>query len=247
MSGADISILYRDDYLVAVNKPAGLLVHRSAVDPREKRFAVQLVRDILRRHVYPVHRLDRPTSGVLLFALSPDVARLLAASLATGVMDKEYLAVVRGYPVEVGVIDHPLAQVADRRLPQSSSGAGEREALTRYRRLATVELPCTVGRYATSRYALVVASPVTGRRHQIRRHFKHLFHPVIGDTRYGEGRHNRFFREELGCARLLLHARLLLLAHPATGAPVAITAPLDADFSLLLERFGWRDAVPPVE
>ncbi|HLO24569.1 MAG TPA: pseudouridylate synthase, partial [Geobacteraceae bacterium] len=107
-----------------------------------------------------------------------------------------------------------------------------------------VELPCAVERYPTSRYSLVAASPETGRRHQLRRHFKHLFHPLIGDTKYGEGRHNRFFREELGCARLLLHARELSFNHPVTGEPVALSAPLDAAYSAVLDRLGWRYAVP---
>jgi tRNA pseudouridine65 synthase len=243
MSGGELAVLYRDDHLVAVNKPAGLLVHRSPIDPRETRFALQLVRDILGRRVYPVHRLDRATSGVLLFALSPDTARLLGASFTDGRMSKEYLAVVRGSLDDEGVIDHPLAEVADRFLPRSESDGTARDAVTRYRRLATVELPFAVGRYATSRYSLAAASPVTGRRHQLRRHFKHLFHPVIGDTRYGEGRHNRFFREEFGCGRLLLHARELTFDHPVTGAPLSLSAPLDETFTALLDRLGWREAV----
>lgn len=239
-----MEILYQDDHLVAVNKPPGLLVHRSPVDRRETRFALQLTRDCLGRRVYPVHRLDRATSGLLLFALSPDVARFLAAAFAGGGVRKEYLAVVRGFLDDSGVIDHPLADVADRLLPPSGSPGAERSALTRYRRLAAVELHCAVGRYPTSRYSLVAASPETGRRHQLRRHFKHLFHPLIGDTKYGEGRHNRFFREELGCARLLLHARELYFNHPLTGEPVALSAPLDAAYSAVLDRLGWRYAVP---
>jgi len=245
MSGREIDILYRDDHLVAVNKPAGLLVHRSPIDPRETRFALQWVRDLLGRRVYPVHRLDRATSGVLLFALSPDAARPLAAAFSDGRMSKRYLAVVRGYLDDEGVIEHPLVDVADRRLSPGESEGVARDAVTRYRRLAAAELPSAVGRYATSRYSLVAASPVTGRRHQLRRHFKHLFHPVIGDTRYGEGRHNRFFRAEFGCSRLLLHARELTFDHPMTGEKLSLFAPLDETFAAFLDRLGWRDAVSP--
>ena len=238
-----MEILYHDDHFVAVNKPAGLLVHRSPIDRHETRFALQVVRDLLGRRVYPVHRLDRATSGVLLFALSPDTACQLGAAFADGRMRKGYLTVVRGCLDDGGVIDHPLAGVTDRRLLPSKSDGTARDAVTRYRRLASVELPFAVGRYATSRYSLAAASPVTGRRHQLRRHFKHIFHPVIGDTRYGEGRHNRFFREELGCSRLLLHARELTFHHPVGGEQVVISAPLDDSFAALLDRLGWREAV----
>ncbi|HEY6872305.1 MAG TPA: pseudouridine synthase [Geobacteraceae bacterium] len=242
--GEGLEIIRQDDAFVAVNKPAGLLVHRSPLDPREERFALQMARNILGRRVYPVHRLDRATSGVLLFALSPGWARQLAAAFAERRVEKGYLAVVRGFTAEEGVIDHPLADLPDR-YPCLPRDDGERDAVTAYRRLATAELPVAVGRYPTSRYSLVAAFPRTGRRHQLRRHFKHLFHPIIGDTNYGEGRHNRFFREELGCSRLLLHAAGLTFPHPSTGGMVTLTAPPGGDFASLLGRLGWREAVPP--
>lgn len=241
-----LDLLHRDEHLVAVHKPAGLLVHRSPIDRRETRFALQLVRDQLGQRVYPVHRLDKPTSGVLLFALSPAVAARLAASFAAGAVTKDYLAVVRGVPPLAGEIDHPLREEPDRLDSYPDDGLrGAQAALTTYRRLAEIELPVAVGRYRTSRYALMAAQPRTGRRHQLRRHFKHIFHPIIGDTRHGEGRHNRFFRDELGCNRLLLHAAELTLPHPASGTPLTVVAPLPADFLALLSRLGWHDAVPP--
>ena len=242
-----MEILYHDEHVVAVCKPSGLLVHRSSIDRRETRFALQEVRDLLGRRVYPVHRLDKPTSGVLLFGLDPLAARKMADAFATGRVAKTYLAVVRGTMPEEGVIDHPLAEEPDRFAP-ASAGAGDivpREAVTFYRRLAEVELPVAVGRYSTSRYSLVDLSPRTGRRHQLRRHLKHLFHPIIGDTKYGEGRHNRFFREEFQTARMLLHAVELTFFHPATGAPVTVCAPLEGAFAALLARFGWLAAIPP--
>lgn len=243
MRGEGVEIICRDDHCVAVNKPAGLLVHRSPLDPGAERFALQLVRDWLGRRVYPVHRLDRATSGVLLFALSPEAAQFLAAAFAERRVAKGYLAVVRGVMAEEGVIDHPLAEVVDRYLSPAQGGE-EREAETAYRRLAAAELPVAVGRYPTTRYSMVAAFPRTGRRHQLRRHFKHLFHPIIGDTNYGEGRHNRFFREEFGCARLLLHAAELTFPHPAGGGEVTVAAPPDRAFASLIDRFGWREAVP---
>ena len=115
-----------------------------------------------------------------------------------------------------------------------------REAVTAYRRLATVEMPVAVGRYATARYSLLRIVPRTGRKHQIRRHMKHIFHPVIGDTSYGDGRHNQFFREQLGSRRLLLAATGLGWQHPHTGRRVSVSAPLDADFQKLVRRLDWE-------
>lgn len=240
-----LPILYQDDQLVAVHKPAGLLVHRSWIDRRETRFALQLVRDQIGQLVYPVHRLDKPTSGVLLFALDSESARSLGAAFAAGAVEKTYLAVVRGVPPEEGVIDHPLREEYDRHDdPRARAGKDPQPALTRFRRLATVELPFAVGRYPSSRYALVEASPLTGRKHQLRRHFKHLFHPLIGDTKYGEGRHNQFFREQYDCQRLLLAAVEMSLPHPLHGHTLTLTATLDSSFTCLLDTFGWRAAVP---
>jgi len=235
-----LTILYRDAELVAVHKPAGLLVHRTNLDRHATVSALQLVRDQVGMHVYPVHRLDRPTSGVLLFALSPEVAQAVAAEFAARTVVKTYLAVVRGYVDEQGVLDHPLADEDDAGIRTTPP----REAVTEYRRLAGTELPFAVGRYSTSRYSLVEVRPRTGRRHQIRRHLKHLMHPVIGDTRYGEGRHNRMFRNEFDCHRLLLAAVELSLNHPATGERLTVRAPLAADFAAVVERMGWSSAVP---
>jgi len=241
-----VEILYRDEHVVAIHKPAGLLVHRSPIDRHETRFALQEARDLLGRRVYPVHRLDKPTSGVLLFALDAGAARAMVGSFAAGMVAKTYLAVVRGTMPEEGVIDQPLAEELDRLAP-GGVGAAKKEprpAVTAYRRLAEVELPVAVGRYPSSRYSLVTLFPRTGRRHQLRRHLKHLFHPIIGDTNYGEGRHNRYFREELHTVRLLLHAAELTIPHPATGMPVTVCAPVEGDFASLVAWFGWLPAVP---
>lgn len=142
------------------------------------------------------------------------------------------------------MIDHPLADEPDRYLQFSRGDGDERDALTEYRRLAAVEIPVAVGRYPTSRYSLVAAFPRSGRRRQLRRHFKHIFHPIIGDTKYGEGRHNRFFREEFGCGRLLLHAAELTFPHPDGGGEVTVSAPLGEAFAPLIGRLGWLEAVP---
>ena len=240
---SELAILHHDEYLVAVSKPAGLLVHRSNLDRHASTSALQLLRSQLGRHVYPVHRLDRPTSGVLLFALSPETARSVAVEFAHRRVMKTYLAVVRGWVDIEGMIDHPLAEEQDGM--HGPAAQTHRESVTEYRRLAVAELPFPVGRYATGRYSLVQMHPLTGRRHQLRRHFKHALHPIIGDTHYGEGRHNRLFRTELNCSRLLLAAVELSLQHPATGEPIIVRAPIDEDFGLVVKRLGWDSAMPP--
>ena len=206
---AQLELVYRDEHLVAINKPAGLLVHRSHLDRYETRFALQMLRDQIGQRVYPVHRLDKPTSGILLFALSPDIARQLSLLFEQRQVHKQYLAVVRGHCPEQGEIDHPLKEqrdkIADARMRDDKPA---QEATTCFRRLATVELPGAVDRYPQTRYSLVQLSPLTGRRHQLRRHMKHIGHPIIGDAKHGKGVHNRFMAAQYGCDRLLLACTL---------------------------------------
>ncbi|MDR7268534.1 tRNA pseudouridine65 synthase [Pelomonas saccharophila] len=217
-----LTLLYQDEHLVAVDKPPGLLVHRTQLAAGEDEAALQLLRDQLGRTVWPVHRLDRGTSGVLLFALSSEVASLLGAMFEQGRMDKRYLALVRGWPqADEGLIDHPLAR--DPELP--SAGQTMLEAQTRWRVLQRLEWPVvTDPRFAATRVALLEAEPLQGRRHQIRRHLKHIAHPILGDATHGKGPLNRAVAVHLGMQRLWLHARELRLAHPVTGAPLQLQA-----------------------
>ena len=240
----ETALLYQDDYLVAVNKPSGLLVHRSPIDRHETRFALQLVRDLIGRRVYPVHRLDKPTSGVLLFALSPEVARIVSEQFAANEVRKRYLAVVRGYAPEAGDIDYPLREEADRVVDrQRSRDRPVQPAQTRFRRLATVELPVQVDRYPQTRYSLMELQPRTGRKHQLRRHMKHIGHPIIGDAKHGKGVHNRFFQREVDCHRLLLACAGLGLRHPVSGDDLELQAPLDETYLRVIEAFDWQTAL----
>lgn len=238
-----LEILYQDDAVVVVNKPSGLLVHRSPIDRRETRFAVQWLRDQLGRRVYPAHRLDKGTSGALAFALDPQNARALAGQFAGQQVRKTYLAIVRGWPAAAGVIDHPLDAVQDdyARVAQT----GPKACRTRFRTLATVELPVRVDRYPSSRYALVELEPETGRRHQLRRHLAHLSHPIIGDSTYGKGRHNRLFAERYGVRRLLLACVALEFTHPVSGSGIRVEAAPGADFDALRQRLPWNAPPPP--
>ena len=236
-----LNILYRDDYLVAINKPSGLLVHRSPIDRHETRFAIQELRDQIGQYVYPVHRLDKPTSGVLLFALDKDSARLMSEQFKDKKTKKTYICVVRGYTEESGVIEHALAEKLDKIADKNASKEKEaQEAVTEYERLATVEVPYAVGRYDKSRYSLVELFPKTGRKHQLRRHMKHISHHILGDTKYGRGEHNKLIRKEYDCHRLLLHASELRIKHPYTKEMLIIQAPLDETFSAMLNYFNWN-------
>jgi tRNA pseudouridine65 synthase len=233
-----LPILYADEHVVVVNKPSGLLVHRSPIDRHERRFAVQILRDQLGRRVFPVHRLDKGTSGALVFALDRETAARLAADFANQRVTKTYLAVVRGWPAESGEIDHSLEAVPDAYSPAAESGP--KPARTLFRRLGTVELPHRVDRYPTSRYALLELEPDTGRRHQLRRHLAHVSHPIIGDSTYGKGRHNRLFAELYGVNRLLLACIRLEFMHPVSGTGLVIDAGPGMEFTMLLQRVGWR-------
>lgn len=237
-----LPIIYQDERVVAIHKPSGLLVHRSELDRHETCFAVQLLRDQLGRHVYPAHRLDRGTSGVLVFALDKDTARALGGQFERQEVIKTYLAVVRGHPPEAGRIDHALSRRRD-----DAEWVGERStdeaqpAVTDFRRLATCELPHQVDRYPTSRYALVELTPHTGRRHQLRRHLKHIAHPIIGDATFGKGRHNRLFQQLFGCHRMLLACVRMQLRHPVDGRILDLCAPPDGEFAAVLAALGWKE------
>ena len=216
-------------------------MHRTPLDRWATEFAVQRLRDQIGRAVYPAHRLDKATSGVLLFALSPDARVRLGDAFAAGEVEKRYIAIVRGWPPATVLIDHALERLADDD-DASATESRSQPALTQLTRLATAELAVRVDRYPSSRYALVRLQPTSGRRHQLRRHLKHAGYPIIGDTTYGQGRHNRLFRERFGVDRLLLAAVTLRVPHPRTGALLRITATPAPEFVRVAAQLGWPDA-----
>lgn len=235
---AELAVLHRDDWLAVVDKPAGLMVHDSALARGETDFAADRLREQFGRPIFLVHRLDRATSGCLLLAFDRDTASALGKVLMSHAFEKDYLAVCRGWPADdVFEVDHPL-----------DGGPGKpqkKPAVTRFRRLATCELAMPSAAagtdFPTSRYALLRAQPQTGRFRQIRRHLKHLSHHLIGDTSHGDGRHNRAFRM-MGIHRMLLHAERLRFLHPHSGERVDALAPPDAEFAKALALFGGPPA-----
>ena len=229
MTSADLptlDVLFADEALAVVNKPAGLMVHDSALARGETDFAADRLREQFGRPIFLVHRLDRATSGCLLLAFDRDTASALGRQLMDGGFEKDYLAVCRGWPdPAAGVIDHPL-----------DGGPGKpakKPAQTRFATVAITEVDWPSAQHPTSRYALLRCSPLTGRFRQIRRHLKHFHHHLVGDTSHGDGRHNLAFRMR-GVHRMLLHAERLAFTHPRDGRRLAVHAPGDT---------GWRDAI----
>lgn len=239
-----LDIIYRDEFLVAINKPSGLLVHRSMIDRHETRFAMQLLRDQIGQHVFPVHRLDKPTSGVLVFALNAEIAAIMGNIFAEHQLHKTYVAIVRGIAPEYILLDYPLIEELDKYTDKNARSPEPKPAITEFFRLADINLPYAIDKYPESRYSLVKCIPQTGRKHQIRRHLKHISHPIIGDAKHGKGNHNRFFQQHLAAHRLLLAATELKFTHPVLQTKLNLVAPLDKTMTQLIKRFDWCNAIP---
>ncbi|MBC7660091.1 MAG: pseudouridylate synthase [Chitinophagaceae bacterium] len=221
-----LDILLDNASILAINKPAGILVHRSKTSSRTEPALLQIVRDYCGQRVFAPHRLDRATSGVLIFAKSAESARFLSEQFQSRTLQKTYLAVVRGWP-SAEHIDYPLARLDNGHV---------QDAQTELKLLETLTLPIPCDRYEQSRYALVSLRPHTGRRHQLRRHMKHIHHPIIGDTCYGHGPHNRLFREHFNCTRLLLHHQELTFKME-NGQRMTLKATLDESFQKVTGLF----------
>lgn len=229
-----IEVLYRDEYIAVVNKPAGLMAHSSALARGEDDFLHDRLREQFGCKIFLIHRLDRATSGCLLIAFDNPSASILGKQFMTRDVEKNYLAMCRGWPDEEFTIDYDL-----------DGGPGKPEkkpAVTHFKRLATAEIEVASAQHESSRYALMMCTPQTGRFRQIRRHFKHIFHHLIGDTSHGDGRHNRTFRM-MGVHRMLLHAWQLSFRHPVSNDIIKINACWDAEFEKAMQKMGWDASV----
>lgn len=216
-----LEILYQDAFLVAINKPHGLLVHASKIARNAEEFALQLLRNQLNQKVFPCHRLDRKTSGVLLFALDKETHRVISNAFMDGNVNKSYLSIVRGHCPESGTINYPLINEKNK----------SQEAITHYSRISISEIELPHGKFQTSRYSLVKVEPITGRMHQIRKHFAHIFHPIIGDRPHGCNKQNKLFLERWKMSTMLLHCHSLSFNHPITGERITIFANHHEEFS----------------
>ncbi|MDZ7608557.1 MAG: pseudouridine synthase [Cyclobacteriaceae bacterium] len=224
-----LQILYRDEYLIAINKPHGLLVHRSEIAADASDFALQMVKEQTGKYIYTIHRIDRKTGGVLLFSFDKDVQRAVQLQFETRKVRKRYLAIVRGHPEDKGTIDYDLTN--DRGKKQS--------AVTEFATLERVELDFPSGKHLTSRYALLELYPLTGRHHQIRKHLSHINHPIIADRPHGCNKQNKLFLEKYGLMTMLLHASELAFTHPVTGEIAIIKAPLQMEFQRMIDTMGF--------
>ncbi|MDB5136502.1 MAG: pseudouridylate synthase [Mucilaginibacter sp.] len=224
-----LDILFRDEHLIAINKPHGLLVHRSSIAADVEEFALQLLRDQIGLWVNPVHRIDRKTGGVLLFALNKQIESAMQKQFADNQVGKKYLAIVRGHTLDNEDIDYPLRK----------ENGNLQDAFTSYRTLKLAELDVALGSHPTSRYSLVEATPTTGRMHQLRKHFSHIFHPIIGDRTHGCNKQNRLFKEKWDMTTMLLHASSAMFKHPVSGEIIVIEAPLQKEFIRVMEIMGW--------
>ena len=224
-----LDILYEDEHLVAINKPHDLLVHRTKIAAQADVFALQLLRDQINKHVYPNHRLDRKTGGVLLFGLNEDVHRAMQQQFAERQVKKKYLAIVRGFTDDEQTIDYSLKR---------ENGTSQ-NAITNYITLDRVELDIPLGPHQTSRYSLLEINPLTGRYHQIRKHLAHIHHPIICDRPHGCNKQNKLFKEKFGLMTMMLHALELQFSHPISGEHVSITANLHSEFRRMLRGLGF--------
>lgn len=220
-----LDIVFQDEYYIAINKPHGLLVHRSKIANDVDTFALQLLRDQMQQRVYPTHRIDRKTSGVLLFALHPEAHSLIGTQFEEDTVDKRYLTILRGYSDDEGHIDYPLVNEKGK----------TQDAVTTYKTLARTEIDLPNGRYDTSRYSLVEARPHTGRIHQLRKHFAHILHPILGDRPHGCNKQNKLWKEKYNMTTMLLHAHEMSFFHPYDKQEVRIQAPLSKEFEQVLD------------
>ncbi len=228
-----LEIVYQDNDLIAINKPHGLLVHRSPIATNTDIYAVQELRNQIDQHVYPCHRLDRKTSGVLLFALNKQVLSSLQRQFAEHTVNKTYWAVLRGYTERTGTIDYAL---------KNDKGKLQ-DAVTNYDTLHKTEISVPFGKHTTSRYSLVEAKPVTGRMHQLRKHFAHILHPIIGDRPHGCNKQNKLFLEKWQMNTMLLHAKTLTFKHPVSNESIIVKASLHSEFNRMLSTLQFPEII----
>ncbi|UKT65520.1 pseudouridine synthase [Pedobacter mucosus] len=220
-----LEIIYQDEHLIAINKPHGLLVHQSPIARDANEFALQMLRDQVGKKVSPVHRIDRKTSGILLFAFDKLTEIAMQQQFMNGETEKKYLSILRGYTPDIMDINYPLAK----------ENGTIQDAFTSFKTLDKAELNVAFGKHSTSRYSLIEATPKTGRMHQLRKHFSHILHPIIGDRTHGCNKQNKFFLEQWNMTTMLLHASELSFIHPQTSLKIHLKAELHNEFKRMMD------------
>jgi len=237
----NIRIYYQDDHLVVIEKPAMFQVHTPVSYAQEgktvrKNNVQLLLKKQLDKEIFTIHRLDRATSGVMMFSLSSEFASQIQKKFLAKEVKKTYVCLVRGWTEDSGIIDQALSKNLD-------DGA-MLDAVTEYETLYRFELPVSLGKYEKERYSLVKVHPITGRTHQIRRHFRSISHPLIGDTVHGDGKHNRLwrglFKKPGGDANyLFLKAYSLELKHPITDELLKFKTRWNKNWMNMFELIGF--------
>lgn len=231
-----LKIVYEDETLIAVVKPAGMSVHRNSDDRTSDHYLLQLLRDQIDEWLFPVHRLDRATSGLLILGKTSDAAAKLSVQFAEQQVTKHYVAVVRGHTPDFHRITHPLVPMRGRGKPDGHPARVAKDALTEFETVERWQLPFSSGPYPTTRCSLLNVFPKTGRWHQIRRHLNYESWPVVGDSAHGDTRVNRAMKNRGVCCRLMLMSTFLGLQHPETEQPLHLECPLDPDFQTTLDQ-----------
>lgn len=226
-----LRILYQDDDIVVVDKPAGFYVHPPEEHPDASHVVMKILRDQIGKWIYPVHRLDRATTGVLVFALSPEMAAAMQAQFQAHTLDKTYLALVRGWTEDSAVIDSSLTRRLD--------GGAEVSARTDFQTLFRFEREHAMGKHTSVRYSLLEVKLHTGRLHQIRRHLKRVSHPLVGDTVHGDGKHNQLWRKWCPSSGLFLKAYRLQIRHPRTGEEMVFYSKWNSQWHQLFDLSGF--------
>ena len=244
-----LDVLYEDEHLIAVDKPAGMLVHPSWLDKQADQFAVSEAAKIAGQKLHTLHRLDRPTSGVLLFGKHPEVARRMQTQFMDQSIQKEYICIARGWTKNEGVFDQPLKEQHDKIADKfADPDKPPQPAVTEYLKLGHTELAIPVSKYPKARYSLLLARPKTGRKHQIRRHFRKASHHLLGDTRFGDGRHNKFFIQNFDWRELCLRSVSMTFSHPmVSDQTLVIRSGLNSTWQQLLEQLGWQSVLDRID
>ncbi|PCJ33483.1 MAG: pseudouridylate synthase [Moraxellaceae bacterium] len=225
----ELQILFEDEFLIAIHKPNGLLVHRTKIAIDAEEFALQILRDQIGQRVFPTHRLDRKTSGVLLFAKDEETNREMQMQFMEQEVSKTYKSIVRGWTEDEGTIDYAL----------TTDKGKVQDAITHYKTVDRTEIDLPNGKFSTARFSLVELTPETGRMHQLRKHLAHIFHPIIGDRPHGCNKQNKLFLEHFSMIEMMLHAENLRFKHPKTGEAILVQSEIQGEFKRMLGELGF--------